>query len=114
MRKKEKSKIPPHTKWGIRITTVIIILLTAMIIRNCLGSFRYGVGTEEERQKEYYEMGYQHGRQKAQGAGNEAEPETDNLLLKKLYRKGFRDGWDSINHSRKMPAPPGENPTEKK
>ncbi len=25
-----------------------------------------------------------------------AEPETENLLLRKLYRKGYRNGWDSV------------------
>ena len=55
----------------------------------------YGVSTEQKLQNQYYEIGYSHGRQKAQGMEKPAEPETDNLLLKKLYRKGYRDGWDS-------------------
>jgi hypothetical protein len=67
MTRQEKPGIPPHTKWGIRGTAVILLLLTAMIIKNCMGSFMYGVSTEQELQKQYYEIGYSHGMQKAQG-----------------------------------------------
>ena len=93
---KEKPEIPLHTKWGIRVTTVIILLLTVIIIKNCVGSFMYGVSTEQELQNQFYGLGYSHGVQKAQGLEKPAEPETKNLLLRKLYRKGYRNGWDSI------------------
>ena len=102
MKETEKPEIPPHTKWGIRVTTVIIILLTAMIIKNCFGSFIYGVSTKQDQQKQYYEIGHQHGIQKAQGTDNFAEPVTDNPLLRKLYLKGFRDGWDSFQQIKKV------------
>ena len=98
---KTKSKIPPHTKWGIRITTIFILLITATIVKNCIGSFKYGVATDQEQQKIYYKLGYSHGRQKAQGLEQLPVPETDNLLLRKLYRKGFRDGWDSAQAEKK-------------
>jgi len=101
MTKQEKPEIPPHTKWGIRVTAVIILLITVMIIKNCVGSFMYGVSTEEKLQNEYYDMGYSHGLQKAKGMEKPVEPETDNLLLKKLYRKGYRDGWDSFQPVKK-------------
>ena len=68
----------------------------------------YGVSTEEEQQKQYYDLGYSHGMQKAQGMDKPAEPETENLLLKKLYRKGYRDGWDSGHpgkESKTIPEP---------
>lgn len=106
---KEKPEIPLHTKWGIRVTAVIILLITAMIIKNCMGSFRYGISTEQEMQKQYYELGYSHGKQKATGLGESPEPETENLLLRKLYRKGYRDGWDSVQPGGKA-ADPGEPP----
>ena len=97
MTKQEKPEIPPHTKWGIRVTTVIILLIIVMIIKNCVGSFMYGVSTKEKLQNEYYDLGYSHGLQKAKGMEKPVEPETDNLLLKKLYRKGYRNGWDSFH-----------------
>lgn len=101
MQDSQKPEIPLHTKWGIRVTAVIILLITAMIIKNCMGSFMYGVSTEEKLQKEYYELGYSHGAKKAQGLEQAIEPETENLLLRKLYRKGYRDGWDSMQPNRK-------------
>ena len=101
MAQQEKPEIPRHTKWGIRITTVIILLIIVMIIKNCVGSFMYGTSTEEKLQNEFYELGYSHGQQKAKGMEKPAEPETENLLLKKLYRKGYRDGWDSFQQVKK-------------
>ena len=97
---KKKPEIPPHTKWGIRITAVIILLITVMVIKNCMGSFRYGLTTGPEQQKQYYELGYSHGAQKAEGREQAPEPATENLLLRKLYRKGYRDGWDSIQRGK--------------
>jgi hypothetical protein len=102
---KEKPEIPQHTKWGIRITSVIILLLTIMIIKNCMGSFMYGVSTEQELQKQYYELGYSHGVKKTQKLEFSPAPETENLLLRKLYRKGYRDGWDSAQSNKKAIAP---------
>jgi hypothetical protein len=95
MTTQKKTKIPQHTKWGIRVTTVIILFLTVLIVKNCVGSFMYGISTEQKLQNQFYELGYSHGKQKAQGMEKQPGPETDNLLLKKLYSKGFRDGWDS-------------------
>ena len=104
---KEKPEIPLHTKWGIRVTAVIILLITAMIIKNCMGSFMYGISTDQELQKQYYELGYTHGVRKADGLEESPPPETKNLLLRKLYRKGYRDGWDSVQLN-KRDADPGE------
>jgi len=102
---KEKPEIPLHTKWGIRATTVIILIISIMIIKNCMGSFMYGVSTDQEQQKEYYELGYSHGVRKAQDLEESPEPETKNLLLRKLYRKGYRDGWDRVKSGEKSIAP---------
>jgi len=101
MTSQEKPEIPLHTKWGIRVTTVIILLLTALIIKNCVGSFIYGVSTDQEQQNEFYELGYSHGMQKAKKMEQPTEPVTKNLLLQKLYRKGYRDGWDSMQSAKK-------------
>lgn len=95
MTTQEKPEIPLHTKWGFRVTAVIILFLSVLIIKNCTESFFYGVSTEQELQEQFYELGYSHGMQKAQGIPAVNEPETDNLLLKKMYRKGYRDGWDN-------------------
>lgn len=101
-----KPEIPPHTKWGIRVTTVIIIVISVMIIKNCVGSVFYGVSTEKEMQVQFYELGYSRGMQKARGLDLPPEPEIDNLLLRKEYRKGYRNGWDSVHSERKNSAEP--------
>jgi hypothetical protein len=106
----KKPEIPPHTKWGIRVTTVIIILISVMIIKNCVGSVFYGVSTEKEMQVQYYELGYSQGIQKARGLDVAPEPEIDNLLLKKNYRKGYRNGWDSVQAERKAAAESSKTP----
>lgn len=107
---KDKPEIPLHTKWGIRITALIILVLTVTIIKNCMGSFRYGISTDLEQQKQYYELGYSHGVQKAQGLEPLSPPESSNLLLRKLYRKGYRDGWDSVRSDEEgiSPGKPGK------
>jgi hypothetical protein len=113
MTTQEKPEIPPHTKWGIRGTAVIILLLTALIIKNCIGSFMYGISTEEGQQKQYYEIGYSHGIQKAQGMDKPAKPETENLLLRKLYHKGYRNGWDSVQPAKKTQTSSEQPSTDK-
>ncbi len=113
MTPQEQPQIPAHTKWGIRISTVIILLISAMIIKNSGGSIIYGVSTEQEQQNIYYELGYTHGMQKAQGMTKPAEPETENLLLKKLYRKGYRDGWDSVQPGKESQTIPEPGPKDK-
>ncbi len=97
---KKKSEIPPQTKWGIRVTVVVLLLIMIMIIKNCMGSFMYGDSTRQELQKQYYELGYSNGVRKAQGLAPVPEPETENLFLRKLYIKGYRDGWDSARENR--------------
>ena len=77
------------------------MLISVMIIKNCVGSVFYGVSTEKEMQVQYYELGYSHGILKARGLAIPPEPEIDNLLLKKEYRKGYRNGWDSVQAERK-------------
>ena len=73
----------------------------------------YGVSTEQEQQKQYYEIGYAHGVKKAQGMEKPTEPETENLLLRKLYRKGYRDGWDSVQPGKKAQTSSDQPTTDK-
>lgn len=112
MTEAQKPEIPLHTKWGIRISGVVILLITVLIIRNCIGSFMYGTSTDQGQQNQFYELGYSHGIRKAQGLGKPSPPETKNLLLQKMYRKGFRDGWDSVQEGESKPESPGQPGTE--
>ncbi len=92
---KTNPDIPTHTKIGIRVTVILIIILSVMILKNCVGSFFYGTRTGNKIQQQYYDQGYNDGSNKAQGMKVNEEPKTNNPLLRKTYRKGFRDGWDS-------------------
>ena len=85
-----------------------------MIIKNCVGSVFYGVSTEKEVQVQYYELGYSHGRDKARGQEIAPEPEIDNLLLRKEYRKGYRNGWDSVQAERQAEPPSSKTPATAK
>jgi len=50
--------------------------------------------------------------QKAKGMEKPVEPETENLLLKKLYRKGYREGWDSFQPTKKAQTHSGPPKTD--
>jgi len=113
MAKTNRTDIPLHTKWGIRISAIIILLIMVLVIKNCMGSIRYGISTDQEMQNQYYNLGYSHGMQRAQGHEKQPAPETDNLLLRKRYRQGFRDGWDSAQLNKKeqtLSEPPKTEP----
>jgi hypothetical protein len=90
----DHGSIPLYTKIGSRITTILLLLLSFMILKNCIGSVRYGITTSQEEINRYYDQGYMHGsRQHAEGDPDDAV--NDNPLLKKAYRRGFRAGWDT-------------------
>lgn len=113
MTETKRADIPPHTKWGIRISGIIILLISILVIKNCVGSIRYGISTDQAMQKQFYDLGYSHGMQRAQGHEKQPAPETGNLLLQKRYRQGFRDGWDSAQRDKKgqtLSEPPKTEP----
>lgn len=90
-------KIPLYTRLGAKITAILMLLLTLMILKNCVESFFYGTTTDSETVEYYYKLGFADGEKKAhEGEQHKIEePQHDNLLLIKAYRRGFRDGWDS-------------------
>ena len=91
----EQKEIPLYTKIGARLTIILILILTVIILKNCVSAFLYGTSTKEEDIKQYYEIGYRDGTQQAKGAHPQKTSEIKNSLLKKAYRQGFRDGWDA-------------------
>lgn len=94
----KRSEVPLHTRIGIKVTTVVLVVLTAIILRNCAGAVHYGTVTDQEMIRQYYQLGYDSGaRQAAAGVDPaQTEPALDNPLLKKAYGQGFRKGWDSM------------------
>jgi hypothetical protein len=91
---KEKNEIPLYTKIGTQVTTLIIIILSFFLIKNCVGSFIYGPKTSQQELDHYYQLGYEKGTGKS-----EKNPQIDNPLLLKTYRKGYRDGRDKADQA---------------
>lgn len=88
-------KLPLHTRIGGRITLVLILVIGFMLMRNCAGSIFYGTRTEQADIDSWYQQGVDDGKVQAGRDSTEFDqPQTDNPLLLKTYRKGFRDGWD--------------------
>lgn len=88
-------RIPLYTKIGIRVTIILMIVLSFMLLKNCIGSIHYGTTTSQDEIQRYYDKGYKDGTEQATEPTDRREPELDNPMLKKAYRKGFRDGWDA-------------------
>jgi hypothetical protein len=89
------NQIPLYTKIGIRVTTVLMVILAFMLLKNCIGSIRYGTTTSQEEIQRFYDKGYRNGTEQAAEPTDRREPELDNPLLIKAYRQGFRAGWDA-------------------
>lgn len=89
------SPIPLYTKIGGRLTIILIILLSFMLLKNCVRSVKYGSTTQQDEIRQYYDMGYKDGKNQISKQTVE-ESEQNNPVLTKAYRQGYRDGWDSI------------------
>jgi hypothetical protein len=90
----KNSPIPLYTKIGGRLTLILIILLSFMLLRNCVRSVQYGSITTQEEIKHSYDMGYKDGKNQVSKQSID-ESEQENPVLKKAYRQGYREGWDS-------------------
>jgi hypothetical protein len=99
----ENRPIPLYTKIGGRITIVLLLLLGFMLLRNCMGSVYYGTTTNQEEIQRYYDRGYMQGRRQAPDEQeSDVTAATDNPLLRKAYRRGFRAGWDAVQQEKNI------------
>ncbi len=89
------SEIPGYTRIGIKVTTVIILLLTVFLVRNCARSIFYGTATDSDAISNAYRLGYRAGLAQVYGSGELPPCTLENPLLVKNCQKGFRDGWDA-------------------
>lgn len=84
--------VPLYTKIGWGLAWVVMLVLVAMILRNCATSVIYGLKTEPQAVEASYQSGLADGSsgkgQKVQGGAEE------NSVLRKAYVKGYRDGAD--------------------
>ena len=93
MEQKEE-KIPSHTRFGLRLLQVLIIVLALVLVRRCVAVYHDNKLINEQVKTEYFEKGYSSGMKKAQGLPETLEPQFKNYALKKAYRDGYRLGWD--------------------
>lgn len=88
---KEKS-VPFYTKYGWVVAWIVLLVIAAMILRNCALSVIYGSKTE----KAAVDFSYTQGK-KAGEAGLKVQPQDldmENPVLRKANSKGYRDGLD--------------------
>lgn len=87
-----KASVPLYTKIGWGVAWVVMLGLTAMILRNCATSVFYGLKTDQPAVDASYQSGLADGRSgKGQAVRGEA---VENSVLRKAYVKGYREGVD--------------------
>jgi hypothetical protein len=89
---KEKS-VPRHTKVGWVAAWLVMLVLLAMILRNCATAIIYGSSTEKAAVAYSQARGEKAG--KADLAAAPQARELANPVLRKAYNKGYRDGLDA-------------------
>lgn len=89
------NEIPTYTKVGIRVTTVIMLVLLFLLAKSCVLSVMYGTATSDREIQQYYDMGYNSGLAGGKDGLAPHEPQDDNPMLIKSYRKGYRAGRDA-------------------
>ena len=93
--KKNEEKIPFHTRFGLRFLQVLLIVFALLLLKRCVDIYSHNKITDEQIKIEYFEKGYENGWQKALNGTETNEPPFKNYTLKKAYRDGYREGWDS-------------------
>lgn len=97
------NQIPLYTKVGFRATIILLLLIGFMIVRNCAGAVA-SRATDAQQQKDFYAQGFAVGEKQGQGEEVAVQKKFANPLLKKVYFKGFRAGWDA-KHPGSAPPP---------
>lgn len=98
--KKEKG-IPFYTKVGWVVAWVTMLIIVAMIVRNCVGSVIYGRITGQETAEQYHDIGVADGL--AGTPAKMSEPVFENPVLRKAYNKGYREGMDAVRLGKDQP-----------
>jgi hypothetical protein len=88
----DKASVPLYTKVGWVVVWVVMVVIAAMILRNCATSIIYGVKTGPQAVESYYKSGLRDGRA-GQGPNLRGEG-AENPVLRKAYNKGYREGVD--------------------
>lgn len=94
-------KLSIRTRIGTYATIIIVLLLSVLVLRNCVGAVYYGSLTSEEEVTHYFELGFAAGSLKIKNIPGQPERNIANPYLLKVYQKGFREGRDSIRNTMK-------------
>lgn len=86
-----KASVPLYAKVGWGVAWLVMLGLTAMILRNCATSVFYGLQTDAPRVEQVYQEGMSDGRL---GHGQAQRGQEENSVLRKAYIKGYRTGVD--------------------
>lgn len=90
----EEPKIPFHTRLGLRLLQVLLIVLALLLVKRCVNIYHDNKLSNEQLNLEYFDKGLVNGMNKAQGGNAAPEPQFSSYALKKAYRDGYRQGWD--------------------
>lgn len=100
--KPKEEKIPFHTRFGLRLLQVLLIVFALLLVKRCVNIYHDNKLTTEQIKIEYFEKGFASGMKKAQGLPEDQEPLFKNYALKKAYRDGYRQGWDKGREKEKL------------
>jgi len=101
MEQKEK-EIPFHARFGLRMLQVLLIVLSMVLVKRCVDLYHENKSTDPQMKIEYFEKGFASGMKKSKGLPEDPEPQFKNYALKKAYRDGYRQGWDSVRQKEKQ------------
>ena len=102
MEQKEE-KIPFHRHFGLRLLQVMLIVLSMLLVKRCVNIYHENKITDQQIKIEYFEKGFDSGTKKSMGLPQNPEPQFKNYALKKAYRDGYRQGWDTARENKKQP-----------
>ena len=91
----KENKLPFHTHFGLRLLQVLLIVLCTILVKRCVDIYYANRVIDEGTEVEYFEKGYANGMKSSTGLSKDPEPQFKNYALKKAYREGYRQGWDS-------------------
>ena len=91
----EENKIPLHSRFGLRLLQVLLIVLSMVLVKRCVDIYYDNRNIEEQIKIEYFEKGFASGMKKSMGLPEDPEPQFKNYAYKKAYQDGYRQGWDS-------------------
>ncbi|MDX1776418.1 MAG: hypothetical protein R3297_07540 [Desulfobulbales bacterium] len=98
----KENKIPGHTRFGLRLLQVLIIIFCLVLVQRCIHIYNENRDVDAETRVEYFEKGFASGRKKSLGLSEDPEPRFKNYAYKKAYRDGYRQGWDSGREEEKQ------------